>query len=673
MTLRRRALALLLLAGALGLAALGQHYFFNRRDFLWDGLVFHVLAMVCLLLAWRLTTVQPQAPRSFRFKFPSLGTWIHDQPVSTGLMSLGLFFCLGATWLSRRPMWQRTIDTAFLLWLLGIGAALAAAFWPSEFPPQLKTNWKSRFRGIGREDWLEIATVVGLTGLALVLRVVALESVPFTLGGDEAWHALLARQVLHQELRNPFVMGYMSMPTLFYWPMSWAQWLVGSTVTGARLPAALIGTVTIPIFYLFVRRLWGKRIALLSATFLVAYDYHIHYSRLSANNVWDPLFMLLMLWPLDVGLTAADERTRTRYFMLAGLVMGLSTFFYTGARLLPVLVALYVGFVWIKRRIQKAEFGPVVWPLLMFGLCFLIAAGPILAFAIAQPNEWNARVNQVGIFQSGWLAREPGLTGKNTLQILADQFLRAAGAFHVYPDRTVWYGAERPLLGFLSGALAILGMAWAIFHWKERRYFLILIWFWSVIISGGMLTESPPSSQRLVMVIPAVAVLVAVGLEKTVVLLRRLLGFRRVPWENVALGLLVLILAVTSVHYYFVKVMPTRRYGSQNGETTTMMGHYLRDLEGEYQAYFFGAPRIYWGFGTMSFLAPHVPGHDVLEPLVAPPTFVDESRGAVFLFLPERGGELSLVQAAYPKGQLREFRDSEGQTRFIAYTVPPWP
>ena len=58
-----------------------------------------------------------------------------------------------------------------------------------------------------------------------------------------------------------------------------------------------------------------------------------------------------------------------------------------------------------------------------------------------------------------------------------------------------------------------------------------------VIITGGMLTESPPSSQRLVIAIPAVALLVAIGLEQTVRLLQRLLGFRR-DWENVAeLGL----------------------------------------------------------------------------------------------------------------------------------------
>jgi hypothetical protein len=315
----------------------------------------------------------------------------------------------------------------------------------------------------------------------------------------------------------------------------------------------------------------------------------------------------------------------------------------------------------------------------MMVIAFLIAAGPILSYALAHPDDWNARINQVGIIQSGWLAREPALTGKTTLQILAEQFLRAAGAFHVFADRTVWYGVDQPLLGFLAGIFGLLGMAWALFHWRDRRYFLLLIWFWSVIISGGMLTESPPSSQRLVIAIPAVALLVAIGLERTAALIRwLLLGFaptgsrpkRRWQWENLVLGLLILAIAVGSVRFYFAEFTPSRQYGSANGETATMMSHYLRELEGEHSAYFFGAPRIYWGFGTMDFMAPEVLGQDVIEPLTTPPDFVKEDRGAVFLFLPERAGELDWVQQAFPNGDLQEFHDAAGQLRFLAYSVP---
>jgi hypothetical protein len=313
----------------------------------------------------------------------------------------------------------------------------------------------------------------------------------------------------------------------------------------------------------------------------------------------------------------------------------------------------------------------------------------MISYALSHPDEWNARINQVGIVQSGWLGREPEITGDSTLHILAEQFLRAAGAFHVFPDRTVWYGADRPLLGFLPGIFAILGMAWALIRWQERRYFLLLIWFWSVIITGGMLTESPPSSQRLVIAIPAVSLLVAVGLERTITLGRRLLRVRSQRVANAALAILAVLLAVGSLHFYFVDFTPSDRYGSGNGRTATLIGRYLRDLDRHsdgaqtangWRAYFFGAPRIYWSFGTMSFLAPGVPGEDVVEPITGDlhqrqPTFVEEGQKAVFLFLPERVDEARWVQEAYPGGTLREVHSSnpelvEGRRlQFVAYEV----
>ncbi len=668
MTKGRRVAAWLLLAAALGLAILGQFYFSQRREYLWDGLVLHGLAALCFLLAWRLSkpgqrAAPPRQPSGLR-------AWLERHRAPAILLASGLFLSFVATMLSRdRPLDQSTGD-AVLLWGLAILAVGLAMVWPASWPQAWRQGWIGRWRGIRRETWLEMATVAGLTVLALVLRVTALGSVPYTLGGDEAWHGLLARQVLRGDLRNPFGMGFMSMPTFFYWPLSWSLWLVGDGMVGLRLPAALVGTATVPILYLLARDLWGRRTALLGASFLATYDYHIHYSRLGANNVWDPLFVVLTVWALDRALTR--EQGRTRSALAAGMAMGLGAYFYTGARLLPVLVAIYAAFVWFQKRKELRS------PALYLGLvvlAFLIVAGPMLGYALAHPDEWNARLNQVGILQSGWLEKEPELTGKSTATILAEQFLRAAGAFHVFPDRTVWYGAERPLLGFMAGAFAVLGMAWAVAHWRDRRYFLVLIWFWSVIISGGMLTESPPSSQRLVIAIPAVALLVAFGLLESVRLLCRLVRYG-CRWENLALGVLIALLAVSSVRFYFVEFSPSRRYGSENGETATMVGHFLRGQDRGTQVYWFGAPRIYWSFGSMTFLAPQVIGRDVVDPLRAPPEFANEAAAAaagrevLFVFLPERVEDLYWVQQAFPDGQVEEFRDASGRLRFTVYALP---
>lgn len=73
----------------------------------------------------------------------------------------------------------------------------------------------------------------------------------------------------------------------------------------------------------------------------------------------------------------------------------------------------------------------------------------------------------------------------------------------------------------------------------------------------------------------------------------------------------------------------------------------------------------------MTFLAPGIPGQDVVEPLDAAPSFVDETCPAVFVFLAERTSELGLVQEAFPGGHLLNFYDASDRLRFTAYEVQP--
>ena len=667
---RHRAAASVLLVLALALALLAQHYFRRRPEYRWDGLLFVFLAALLFVLSWRPASRRAAHPVPTR-PAPLLA-WMREHRAVAILAGLGCALSLVAAWQARTRAWNQDTTGVVLVWLAGLVCILAAAAWPCVHAPRRSpdrggSGWQARLQSVKRSAWLEAACVALLTALALALRAAALDRLPYTLAGDEAWFGTSARQVVQGIIRNPFVTGHLSMPTLFFWTMAWAMRLTGDGMAAIRLPAALAGAATIPLFYLLVRDAWGRRTACLAAPFLAAYEVHIHYSRLALNNAWDPLFAVLAFWLLDRGLARAGHRLR--YFLLTGLVLGLGLYFYTGARLLPLLVAACLLFFWLQRR-PEGKAGSLAGPLVLMGLAFLAAAAPILGFAVAHPDDWSARVNQVGILQSGWLDTTRQATGRSTAYLLADQLLRAAGAFHAFADRTDFFGTERPLLASFPAALFILGMAWVVAHLRERRNFMVSIWFWSVIVTGGMLTESPPSSQRLLLAAPAVALFVATGLEKAVELGRRLVGLGR-RWADLALVLALFAIVLGGLRFYFVDYLPSGRYGSQNGETATMIGHYAAELDAGCRAYFFGWPRLGWGFGSQRFLAPQIEAQDVSDPLAAPPELVDSGRSATFIFLPERLGELAWVQEAFPTGTIREFYDSEGGLRFTAYEVQP--
>jgi hypothetical protein len=72
--------------------------------------------------------------------------------------------------------------------------------------------------------------------------------------------------------------------------------------------------------------------------------------------------------------------------------------------------------------------------------------------------------------------------------------------------------------------------------------------------------------------------------------------------------------------------------------------------------YFFGAPRMFLGNGSIRFMALDVPGIDVLEPIASPDMLppLPPDRHPVFIFLPERMAEMPIVQISYPDGTMHQ-------------------
>jgi 4-amino-4-deoxy-L-arabinose transferase-like glycosyltransferase len=481
---------------------------------------------------------------------------------------------------------------------------------------------------------------------------------------------------------NMFATGHLSMPSMYiFWQAAWLK-LFGDNMVGLRLPWALVGTLSILGAYLLVRRLFNRGLALVVALLLAGYHYHLHYSRLGLNNIADPFFVVWALCFLVVGW----QGNKRWAWALSGVLAGLAFFFYTGGRQVPVILAGVVLWAALTERdfLTRSRAG-----LVALAIGFLVAFGPMALFAVQHPDDFNARVNQIGVIQSGWLEREATILGQSTLQVMADQFRKVFFAFNIYRDRSDFYKPAIPLMDFAPAVLFLLGLVLSVARLVQRphgdaqtaegpdaekpvwRYSVFVIWFFVVIITGGVLTESAPSSQRILSAaVPAIFFVATALWELTLVLA----GLLKLPAVGhlVLVGMLAVVLTAGSLSYYFGDYQRSWVYGSANGEVATRIGHYLRDLGPDWQEYFFGAPRMYADFGSTSFLAKGVRLYDVSPGLASPPKIADPSRKAVFVFLPERAKELTGVQQAYPGGVLEEVRrvgEPNGPLLFIAYKV----
>jgi hypothetical protein len=553
----------------------------------------------------------------------------------------------------------RDFTIPFLLWAVALGIFVAASLRHGGLP-------KPDF---GRDEAFALS---GLLIVALLLRGVAVGRLPYSLGGDEGTQLVAGLGLVAPPLGNPFATGWYSVPTMSFFAYGVAMRVFGATVAGARSLSVLIGTLTVLTTFLMARTLAGRRAGWVAAAVVTFSGYHIHFSRLASNQIADPFFGTLAFWLVAVALKPNRVRGRRREaaWGLVGAVAGLGWYGYFGARWVTFMVALVVAWRWLVERtfLRRHARG-----LVLCVLGFLVAALPLLGWYSAHPSTLTERYNAVSIFASGWLAREVEITGKSLPALLLQQVWRAVSAFHLRPDPTFWYGARRPLLDFVTGALMLLGMVEAVLRLRWPSRALSLIWFWSTLVMAWVMTENPPSSQRGLLLVPAVALLAAWGVE----LLRRVFDLNRGALRAFA-GILLFLAAAQSVTHYFFIYTPQRIYGNPTAEAATAFSRYTLDhpqpvcntIDADTcpgRIYFLGPPYLYWDFGTLAFMLREFPGVDV-PPGELPHSLPGPARFAV---VPSRVPEVDALMALYPNGERVDIQTESGRLLMVVYDWVP--
>ena len=551
-----------------------------------------------------------------------------------------------------------------LAWFVAILLFLAAVAPPRTADRGL--NWSQ----LWHKHSQILLLVSGLTLIALLLRLWQVHILPYTLSGDEASQGLEAIRVIERDIRNPFTTGWLGVPTMSFFFNSLTIRLFGPGILGLRLPWVFVGTATVLITFFLVRRLKGTTtLALVVMALLTTYHYHIHYSRLGSNQIADPMFLALSLLLLYRGL----DRRNWLDWALCGAVAGVAFYFYAGARLTPIIIITVLGYLFVMNPRQFwREHGAGV---LVAVMAFLITAGPMIQYSIRFPDDFNARINQVGIIQSGWLEREVAARDEGVTAVLFDQFQRAALAFNYYPDRTVWYGLRQPLLDPLFGALFLLGLVYGTLRLMGRgadvRLAPMVAWWWGGMILGGMLTESPPSSQRLITLAVPTCFFIGLMLDELLQLMARGVdSFPKRPFLIAA----VLLFSAISLKTYFIDYTPQRISGGPHAGLATEIAPRLNELSHDHHFYFVGAPWMYWGFATLPYLVPNAQAEDVLEPITASltPDYSEPGRGEVYIILPARLNELDYVKSTFPQGQREDVYSVVDNSLMVTlYIVPP--
>ena len=634
----------LLTSLALGLLLIAT-YLLALDRYVWDAALLLFLSVLGLLIAMRRVLTHHRA---------GVGGVRHWTPLSWrvwgqfGVLALSLLVGL----MTRNRPAAADYTFSLILWLLAVGGFAATLL----LPPLRRLSLADVRAALPRWEWIALG---GLLVVSAALRLLGLGRIPANLGGDEGTQLLAGLRLIQPPLGNPFATGWYSVPMMSFFAYGLAMRVFGVGIAGGRALSALIGTLTVLTSWLLGRSLGGRRVGWWVALTVAFASYHIHYSRLASNQIIDPFIGALAIWLLWQGMHRPRlDPWRLPAWGLSGMALGAGWYAYFGARWMTVFVAMILAwraatsprFLTRHRRDMICLFAG-----------WLVVVLPLLAWYSTHPSTLTERYNAVSIFASGWLRREIEITGKSALQLLLQQFGKSLSAFHLTPDPTFWYYPQMPLLDFVSGTLMVVGMLAALLRWRWPSRTLTLLWFWSTLLMAWTLTENPPSSQRGLLLAPAVGLFVAWGVEALIEMFR---PWRQYLWAAGAAMLALIIILNTG--FYFGIYTPRRTYGNPTAEIATSYARFAMARPPEGLTYFCGPPQIYWNFGALAFLLRDQPGVDVMPEEVP----VDVTTPARFVFVAERADELPRVQSRYPGGEI--YRITAPDERLLAL-VYDWP
>ena len=471
--------------------------------------------------------------------------------------------------------------------------------------------------------------------------------------------------------------------------------LLGSNLIGLRITSVIAGVFAVIFTYLLARNIGGWRLALLAGTLLAVSHIHLHFSRaMLSGNVQDACFAVAVIYFLDRGLRRRSIGT----LAFSGFLLGFFFYIYTGARLtiLVIVTALALYYVLHRERLRAALPG-----LAAMAGALIVTVAPLALWALTHLSEYNLKVDEVGIIQNGWLAAEAERQQLPAWRILLEQQLRHSILAIIYYPVDKFYHSRLAMLDYFTAVAFLFGAICAAARAvRDRTLMLLVVWIVLGIITGSTLTTEPIiASYRIVVILPAVAIVAALGLSKV----WDMVVAAGAPQVLAGLGCGLWLLGATTTNLnYFFREFPTDELCSRHQidqRIATRAGRYVAAQPANTQIYVFGAPftilNLHWHFTFLSMgqaitnaeavpilrdaaapanvplqLDVMRPGIDIeLPPDAALPTNVP----ILMLFLQEQEAQYDEAVARFPGGRSEELNICTGGNDITirAYHLPP--
>ncbi|MBE6670808.1 MAG: glycosyltransferase family 39 protein [Ruminococcaceae bacterium] len=218
--------------------------------------------------------------------------------------------------------------------------------------------------------------------VGILVRVLEFGNMPYGFNQDEAFagyeaFSLLKYGVDSHGYPNPcyFVSWGSGMNVLESYLAIPFMALFGCSVITLRLPQLILACISIPVFYLLLKRVFGRTTALWGTAILAVCPWHIMLSRWGLESNLAPSLLLIGLYFLLLG------TDNSKFFVLSAVFYGIALYSYAITWVIVPLTIFLCGYylLIIDRKIQIKYVLIACFVLLLF-------AAPLILFLLVNKN-----------------------------------------------------------------------------------------------------------------------------------------------------------------------------------------------------------------------------------------------------------------------------------------------
>jgi len=330
----------------------------------------------------------------------------------------------------------------------------------------------------------EYAFVIGLTLMALFLRLYQIDSRPYGIENDEAGGMVSV-------VKN-FWVGqhpiYANIWELFYK-------VFGINRIGLRMSGIVLGTISVPVMYFAIRTVLNVRTAMFASVLFAFLRWNLHYGRSGHGTILAILATTLAVYFI---FKAINKRDKFTYFM-AGMMSGLCWYgVLTGwfVVLAPLVFIVFESFT------KKEYFKRNLIGVLAFLIGFWIFGSQHIKNYFISSKTYFSRISEVSVF-----SQDPNAPAKNPAIGIVENTQRVLLMFNHQGDsrqRNSGGMPYEPTVDFVTAMLFGVGFLYCIYYSKYYAFFILVMIFFSQAAGSIFAIEAPSAMRAVGTMIPVI-------------------------------------------------------------------------------------------------------------------------------------------------------------------------